>query len=99
MKKNILLLLVLAVTICKANFLTGKASVTNANRAHKQIKADSIQQLKSYLLAHKAEFIHRDLNTLLTALPFEVKSYSNIKNHGPGQPLRGITLFFFSTKD
>jgi hypothetical protein len=59
---------------------------------------DTSAYLQDSIISQKEKYLHKEFNTLLTDLHVQIKTYSNVHNHKPGQPLRGITLFFDDDK-
>ncbi|SHM20393.1 hypothetical protein [Mucilaginibacter sp. OK098] len=100
MKKYLILAVAAILITCKAN------GAINKNQFHNWLSCpwainpgqDTAKYLKETILPHKEKFVHQQLNVLLTELNLNVKSYSYIHNSKPGQPLRGIVLFFDDDK-
>src|ERR1700761_484457 len=55
---------------------------------------DTDKYLHDYVIAHKADFINKDLNYLLSKIDVKVKSYFPIREHKPAGATQGLIFNF-----
>ncbi len=98
MKKASILIIALYALILNSKTVTGKPNFFRHQITSSVTSQDTTLYLKNSILSQKSKFQHKELNFLLLALKYNIKSYIFMFGHGPNDPVNSITLYFEDRK-